>query len=74
MVLDSKGYVKITDLGVSRRITLQNFTDTSGTPSYMAPEVLFRTNHSFGVDFYALGVIAFEFMTGKRPYLGRNRK
>lgn len=31
-------------------------------------------NHSYGVDFFALGVMAFEFMTGKRPYLGANRK
>ncbi len=40
----------------------------------MAPEVLFASNHSFQVDFFALGVIIFEFMNGYRPYLGRNRK
>lgn len=40
----------------------------------MAPEVMCRQNHSFEVDFYALGVILFELMMGKRPYLGRTRK
>lgn len=30
-----------------------------------APEVMYRQNHSFAVDYYALGVIAYEFMLGK---------
>jgi len=40
----------------------------------MAPEVMCRLNHSFEVDYFALGVIIYEFMLGKRPYYGRNRK
>ena len=40
----------------------------------MSPEVLMRKNHSFGTDYYAVGVIAFELMIGKRPYLGKERK
>ena len=39
----------------------------------MAPEVMVRANHSYGVDHYALGVLAYEFMLGKRPYNGRSR-
>lgn len=31
-------------------------------------------NHSFAVDFFAVGVLAFEFMYGVRPYLGKSRK
>ena len=40
----------------------------------MAPEVLFSQIHSFSVDFYAVGVIAYEFMKGYRPYQGKDRK
>jgi protein kinase A len=65
LVLDKRGYVRVTDFGISRPIIIQNGKDTSGTPGYMAPEVLLRRNHSYSVDFYSLGVIAFEFMTGK---------
>ena len=74
LVLDQKGYVRITDFGVAKKNTRDNSSETSGTPGYMAPEVLCGLNHSFSVDFFALGVIIFEFMNGYRPYLGRNRK
>ena len=74
LVLDSNGYVAITDFGVAKKNAKNNSSETSGTPGYMAPEVLCSLNHSFYVDFYAVGVMAYEFMNGYRPYLGRNRK
>ena len=40
----------------------------------MAPEVMCRQNHGIGVDYFALGVILYEMMIGRRPYLGRDRK
>ena len=40
----------------------------------MAPEVMCRNSHGVAVDYYALGVIVFECMTGQRPYLGRSRQ
>ncbi|OMJ95534.1 hypothetical protein SteCoe_1137 [Stentor coeruleus] len=74
LVLDNKGYLRITDFGIARIISSDNSRDTSGTPGYMAPEVLNRQRHSIAVDYFALGVIVYEFMTGRRPYLGRSRK
>ena len=66
--------MRVTDLGVSREVKPNNAEDTSGTPGYMAPEVITKQNHSYSVDFFALGVIGYEFMTGRRPYIGSNRK
>ena len=40
LVLDSKGYVRLTDLGIARVHKPENSADTSGTPGYMAPEVM----------------------------------
>jgi hypothetical protein len=40
----------------------------------MAPEVMCAQNHTIAVDYFALGVMTFEFMHGKRPYVGKSRK
>ena len=74
LVLDSKGYVRLTDFGVAKINEADNSSETSGTPGYMAPEVILIQNHSYPSDFFALGVIGYEFMKGYRPYLGRSRK
>ena len=74
LVCDDKGYIRITDFGVAKKYDKNNGDETSGTPGYMAPEVLCAKNHSYPVDFFALGVIGYEFMIGERPYLGRGRK
>ena len=65
--------MKITDFGISKKYQKNNANETSGTPGYMAPEVLCKQNHSFAVDYYALGVIAYEWMLGFRPYHGNDR-
>ena len=74
LVLDDRGYLRITDFGVAKIRKEDNSSETSGTPGYMAPEVLLAQNHSFPVDFFAIGVMGYEFMLGQRPYLGKNRK
>lgn len=73
-VFDSEGYLRITDFGVSRTVRDDNHQDTSGTPGYMSPEVICHKNHTYMTDYFALGVMAYEFMLGRRPYNGRNRK
>ena len=74
LVLDAHGYIRITDFGVAKTFRKNNSEETSGTPGYMAPEVLCAKNHTYAVDYFALGVIGYEFMFGERPYVGRNRK
>lgn len=67
LVLDEKGYVRITDFGIAR-LKGDGVEDSSGTPGYMAPEVMRRGTNSFEADYFALGVLIYEFMTGNRPY------
>ena len=74
LVLDDKGYLHITDFGIARIWNPENSRDTSGTPGYMAPEVMCRQNHGVAADYFALGIFTYECMLGKRPYQGRNRK
>ena len=72
-VFDSKGYIRVTDLGIARQLKSDNSQDTSGTPGYMAPEVMTRQNHGIAVDYFGLGVMIYECIIGKRPYNGKNR-
>lgn len=74
LVFEENGYLRITDFGIARKWSPENGKETSGTPGYMAPEVMCRNNHNIQVDYFALGVICFECMKGRRPYVGRSRK
>jgi len=68
LVFDTKGYLHIADFGISREWKEINAGESSGTPGYMAPEVMNKKNHSFSSDFYAVGVMMYECMMGTRPY------
>ena len=64
LVLDDKGYVRLTDFGIAKLYQKENSSETSGTPGYMAPEVMCAQNHTIAVDYFALGVMTYEFMMG----------
>jgi serum/glucocorticoid-regulated kinase 2 len=76
MVFDENGYLKLTDFGIAREWLpeIDNSNETSGTPGYMAPEVMCKNNHGMAADFFAVGVIAWECMLGRRPYVGKSRR
>lgn len=77
LVIDERGFLRITDFRLARFWTPENSQDTSGFPGYMgitqcliiiiniAPEVICRQNHGIAVDYFAVGVIAYELMMGK---------
>jgi serine/threonine protein kinase len=74
LVLDSKGYLHLTDFGIAKTQQPNNYRETSGTPGYMSPEVMCAQNHTIVVDYFAIGVMGYEFMKGVRPYYGKSRK
>lgn len=74
LVFDKRGYLRLTDLGIARIWKPENSGDTSGTPGYMAPEVMCRTSHGVSADYYAVGIIVYECMFGYRPYNGSSRQ
>ena len=73
LVFDSNGYLRITDFGIAKKYVVNNKKDTSGTVGYLAPEVLCNENHTFSIDYYAVGIITYELAYGHRPYIGKTK-
>lgn len=76
ILLTADGLPKITDFGLAKRLESDASQTKSGTlmgtPNYMAPEQARGDTHGIGplADIYALGVILYEMLTGRTPFLG----
>lgn len=72
VMLTKNGLIKVMDLGLAKRNeNPDNVTrtgDTFGTPAYMAPEQITGATLLPATDQYALGVMLFEMVTGRRPF------
>ncbi|HQH28609.1 MAG TPA: serine/threonine-protein kinase [Oligoflexia bacterium] len=72
ILLDNNCDVRITDFGLARSLEvdkgLTSSGETVGTPFYMAPEQLRGDKTDNRVDIYALGIMAYEMITGERPF------
>ncbi len=74
-VAGNPSFVRIVDFGLAKDLAEGNETSVAmGTPVYMAPEQLDRRNLGPWTDWYAVGVMAFELMTGRRPFSGRTQR
>ncbi|KAJ3222864.1 serine/threonine protein kinase psk1, partial [Chytriomyces hyalinus] len=73
VLLDAEGHVLLTDFGLSK-VALETRT-ICGTLEYTAPEVFDEANHyGRAVDYWSLGAMLFDMITGSPPFTGNNRK
>jgi len=74
ILVNDDGRLKLTDFGIARidTSTLTQVGEIMGSPGYMSPEQFLGTDIDARGDVYSVGVIAYELLAGRRPFVGNN--
>lgn len=67
LMLCANGYIKMCDFGNAKEVLDRTYT-VCGTPDYMAPEIWLDKGHEIPCDYWALGVLTYEFLFGETPF------
>jgi serine/threonine kinase 32 len=73
VLLDSIGHAHLTDFNVAVHYSdRRNHSSVAGSMSYMAPQVVGKKGYSWQVDWWSLGIMAYELLFNRRPFDGRS--
>ena len=72
ILLDERGHAHITDFNIAVHYTEKRLlTGVAGSMAYMAPEILTKRGYTYTIDWWSLGVCAYELIFGRRPFRGK---
>ena len=72
ILLDERGHAHLTDFNIAVHFTERRMlTGVAGSMAYMAPEILSKRGYTYPIDWWSLGVCAYELVFGRRPFRGK---
>lgn len=72
ILLDERGHAHLTDFNIAVHYSERRLlTGVAGSMAYMAPEILHKRGYTYPIDWWSLGVCAYELIFGRRPFRGR---
>jgi len=75
ILMDEEGHIVITDFGMAKYLKDGELTRSFvGTPEYLSPEVVKEEGYGKSADWWALGILTFEMLTGLLPFFKREFK
>ncbi|KAL8718866.1 MAG: hypothetical protein Q9225_004056 [Loekoesia sp. 1 TL-2023] len=72
ILIDAEGHLKLVDFGFAKKVETRETYTLCGTPEYLAPEVIRNSGHGTAVDWWAFGILVYEFLVGNPPFWDNN--